>query len=160
MIAERIIRLLSLVSKGEKLMSEENKGLARQFFRMLETGDPGMADEIVSADYINHDAPDPNLGSEGVKAGVTRFKKAFPDAQVKIAFQVAEGDKVVSRYSWSGTHEGEFVGIPATGKQVHWTATITFRIVDGKIREAWYNMDRLGLMQQLGVVATLGQSGS
>jgi steroid delta-isomerase-like uncharacterized protein len=137
-------------------MSEENKALARKFFRMLELGDPGMADEIVSADYYNHDAPDPNLGSEGAKAGVARFKQAFPDAQVKIAFQLAEGDKVVTRYSWSGTHQGEFTGIPATGKRVHWTATITFRIAEGKIRESWYNMDAWGLMQQLGVVPAPG----
>jgi steroid delta-isomerase-like uncharacterized protein len=135
-------------------MSEENKALARRFFHMLELGDPGMADEIVAADYYNHDAPDPNLGLEGAKAGVTRFNKAFPDAQVKIEFQLAEGDKVTTRYIWSGTHQGEFVGIPATGKQVNWTATITFRIADGKIREAWYNMDMWGLMQQLGVVST------
>lgn len=78
-----------------------------------------------------------------MKADVTRFKKAFLDAQVKIVFQIAEGDKFTSRYSWSGTHQGEFVGIPATGKQEHWTAKITFRVVDGKIRQAWYNMDRL-----------------
>jgi steroid delta-isomerase-like uncharacterized protein len=100
------------------------------------------------------------IGLEGVKAGVNRFKEAFPDAQVNIAFQIAEGDKVVTRYSWSGTHLGEFVGIPATGKQVHWTATITFRIVDGRIREAWENRDFWGLMQQHDVVPTPGQSGS
>ena len=141
-------------------MSEENKALARNFFRMFEMGDPGIADEIVAADYYNHDAPDPNIGSEGVKAAVTMFKKALPDAQLKIAFQLAEGDKVVSRYTWSGTHQGEYYGIPATGKQVNWTATATFRIADGKIREAWLNRDQWGLMQQLGVVPTPGQSGS
>jgi len=96
-------------------MSEENKALARSFFRMLESGDPGMADEIVATDYYNHDAPDPNLGLEGVKAGVTLFKNALPDAQLKIEFQIAEGDKVATRYSWSGTHQGEIYGIPATG---------------------------------------------
>lgn len=133
-------------------MSEENKALARKFFHMFEIGDLGMADEIVAADYYNHDAPNPNIGLEGAKAGVTRFKKGFPDAKVKIAFQVAEGDKVVTRYTWSGTHLGEFVGIPATGKQANWTVTTTFRIVDGKIRETWYNPDVWGLMKQLGVV--------
>jgi len=133
-------------------MSEENKALARKFFRMFELGEPGMADEIVSVDYVNHDAPDPNIGLEGVKAGVTRFKAGFPDAQVEIAFQVAEGDKVVIRYTWSGTHLGEFAGIPATGKRANWTVTSTFRIVDGKIRETWYNPDVFGLMKQLGVV--------
>lgn len=137
-------------------MSEENKALARKFLQMFELGEPSVADEIVAADYYNHDAPDPNLGSEGVKAGVTMFKNALPDAQLNIAFQLAEEDKVVTRYTWSGTHLGEYYGIPATGKRVNWTSTVTFRIDDGKIREAWLNSDRLGLMQQLGVVPTLG----
>ena len=116
-------------------MSEENKALARKFFRIFETGDLGMADEIVAADYYNHDAPDPNIGSEGVKAAATMFKNALPDAQLKIAFQIAEEDKVVTRYTWSGTHQGEYYGIPATGNRVNWTATVTFRIADGKICE-------------------------
>ena len=141
-------------------MSEENKALARKFFRMLELGDPSKADDIVAADYCNHDLPDPNIGSEGVKAGVIGFKKAFPDAQVKIAYQVAEGDKVVTRYTWSGTHQGEIFGVPATNKPVNWTNMVTFRIADGKISEAWQNADQLGLMQQLGAVSTPGQSGS
>lgn len=133
-------------------MSEENKALARKFFRMLELGDPNMAEEIVAIDYYNHDVPDPNIGSDGVKSGVTGFKMAFPDAQVKIVFQLAEGDKVVTRYTWSGTHQGEFYGVPATGKQVSWSSTVTFRVADGRIREAWLNSDRWGLMEQLGVV--------
>ena len=135
-------------------MSEENKAIARKFIGMFELGDSSMADEIVATDYYNHDAPDPNIGLEGVKAAVTTFKKAVPDAQVNIAYQLAEGDKVVSRYTWSGTHQGEFYGVPATGKRVNWTVTATFRIADGKIREAWLNWDQLGLMQQLGVVPT------
>jgi steroid delta-isomerase-like uncharacterized protein len=137
-------------------MSEENKALARKFLRMFELGDSSMADEIVAADYYNHDAPDPSIGLEGIKAAVTMFKNAFPDAQVKIAFQLTEGDKVVSRYTWSGTHQGEYYGIPATGKRANWTSTVTFRIADGRIREAWLNYDRLGLMQQLGVVPMTG----
>jgi steroid delta-isomerase-like uncharacterized protein len=138
-------------------MSEENKVLARRFLRMFELGDPGMADEIVAADYYNHDAPDPNIGSEGVKTAVSMFNNALPDAQVKIAFQIAEGDKVATRYTWSGTHQGEYFGIPATGKRVKWTVTTTFRIADGKIREAWLNYDRLGVMQQLGVIPAPGE---
>ncbi len=137
-------------------MSDENKAIARKFFRMLELGDPGIADEIVAADYYNHDAPDPKLSLEGVKPFVTSFKKAFPDAQVNIEYQVAQEDKVVSRYTWSGTHQGEFLGAPASGKQASWTATATFRITDGKIREAWLNWDQWGLMQQLGMVPAAG----
>lgn len=138
-------------------MSEENKAIARKFFRMFELGDSSMADEIIAADYYNHDAPDPSIGLEGLKAAVNGFNNAFPDAQVNIAYQVAEGDKVVSRYTWSGTHQDEFYGIPATGKQVSWTATATFRIASGKIRETWLNLDQWGLMQQLGVAPTPGK---
>ena len=133
-------------------MSEENKAIASKFFRMFELGDPSMAEEIVAADYNNHDAPDPNIGLEGIKATVKMIKNAIPDIQFKLAYQVAEGDKVVSRYSWSGTHQGEYFGVPATGRRVNWTATATFRITDGKIREAWLNWDQWGLMQQMGVV--------
>jgi steroid delta-isomerase-like uncharacterized protein len=133
--------------------SEGNKAVARKFLRMLELGDPSMADEIVAADYYNHDAPDASIGLEGIKAFVNTFKNAMPDAQVDIAYQVAEGDKVVSRYTWSGTHQGELFGVPATGKQASWTVTNTFMVADGKIREAWINWDQWGVMQQLGVVS-------
>jgi steroid delta-isomerase-like uncharacterized protein len=137
--------------------SEESKAIAREFLRMFELGDPSMADKIVASDYYNHDAADPSLGLEGVKAFVTTFKNAMPDAQVDIVHQVAEGDRVVSRYTWSGTHQGELFGVPAAGKHVSWTQTTTFRIADGKIREAWTNWDQWGVMQQLGVVPTPGQ---
>jgi len=137
-------------------MSEENKVLARRFLRMFEQGDPNMADEIVAVDYTNHDAPDPIIGLAGMKAAVTGFKQAFPDAQLKLAFQLAEGDKVVTRYSWRGTHQGAYFGIPATGKPVNWNATVTFRIAAGKIREAWINYDRLGVLQQLGAAPAPG----
>lgn len=137
-------------------MSEQNKAIARKFFRMLELGDPNMADEIVAADYYNHDAPDPKIGIDGVKAAVTSFKNAFPDIQFDLAYQVGEGDKVVNRYTWSGTHQAKIYGVPATSKRVNWTATATFRIADGKIREAWLNADQWGLMQQLGVVSEPG----
>ena len=138
-------------------MSEENKAIARKFIRMMELGDPSMADDIVSADYYNHDAPDPSIGIEGIKATAEMLKKALPDAKASIEFQVAEGDKVVNRYSWSGTHQDEIFGIPATGKQVSWTITTVFTIADGKIQEAWTNWDQWGLMQQLGVFPTPGE---
>ena len=134
---------------------EENKALVRKFLHMFERGDPDIADEIVAADYYSHGAPDPSLGLEGLKAFVAMYKNAMPDARVDIEFQVAEGDKVVSRYTWSGTHQGEIFGVPATGKHVSWTATATFRIADGQIREAWLNWDQWGLMQQFGVVPKL-----
>jgi steroid delta-isomerase-like uncharacterized protein len=133
-------------------MSEENKAIVRKFLRMFELGDPSMADEVVAADYYNHDASNPRIGSEGLKAFVAAFGSAMPDAQANIEFQVAEGDRVVSRYTWSGTHQGELFGAPATGKRVSWTVTATMRVAGGKIQEVWLNLDQWGLMQQLGVV--------
>lgn len=139
-------------------MSEENKAIARKFIRMMELGDPSMADEILAADFYSHAAPDPRASIEGAKATANMMKNALPDAQANIEFQVTEGDKVVTHYTWSGTHQGETFGIPATGKKVSWTITTTFRIADGKIREAWVNWDQWGLMQQLGVIPAPGES--
>ena len=137
-------------------MLEENKALARKFLRMFELGDLSIADEIIAANYVSHGSPTPNLGSEGVKANVTAFKNAFPDAQAKVEFLVAEGDKVVSRHTWSVTHQGEYMGVPATGKQVNLAVMASFGIAGGKIREAWVIADTFGFMQQLGVVPSPG----
>ena len=137
-------------------MSEENKATARKFIRMMELGDPSMADEMLASDFYSHAAPDSSASIEGVKATANMIKKAMPDAQANIQFQVADGDRLVNHYAWSGTHQGELFGIPATGKQVSWTVTTTFRIADGKIREAWLNWDQWGLMQQLGLAPTPG----
>jgi len=137
-------------------MSEENKAIVQNFLRMFELGDPSMADEVVATEYYNHDAPDPSIGLEGVKTLVTGFKKALPDVHFDIVYQVAEGDKVVTRYKTSGTHESEYFGVPATGKRVSWTTTFMVRIANGKILEAMGNWDQWGLMQQLGAVQPPG----
>jgi steroid delta-isomerase-like uncharacterized protein len=136
--------------------AEANKAVARDFLRMFELGDSSIADEIVALDYRNHDAPDAAVGREGLKAFLNVFRNAMPDAQVELAYQVIEGDRVVSRYTWSGTHQGEIFGVSATGKHVSWTQTATFRIADGQIREAWSNWDQWGVMQQFGVVPKPG----
>ena len=138
-------------------MSEENKAIARKFFKMFELGDTGLADKVVAADYVNHNAlPGQRLGIEGVKQFATSIKNAIPDIQFNIGDQIAEGDKVVTRYTVGGTHQGELFGISATGKQVKWTATATMTVANGKIQEAWINWDQWGLMQQLGIVPPLG----
>jgi steroid delta-isomerase-like uncharacterized protein len=141
-------------------MSAENKAIVRKFYKMFELGDPGLADEVVAADYVNHNAlTGQTLGIEGVKKFATSLKNAFPDIQFNIGDQIAERDRVVSRYTVSGTHQGELFGVPATGKQVKWTATATMTVANGKIQEAWLNWDQWGLMQQLGVVQPPGQGG-
>ncbi len=91
-------------------------------------------------------------GPEGLKQYTSMTLAAFADLHVTVEDEIAEGDKVVTRYSARGTHKGEIMGIPPTGKQVAWTGIVITRIAGGKIIEAWANIDRLGVMQQLGAI--------
>ncbi len=85
------------------------------------------------------------------------YRSAFPDLQATVEDQVAEGDKVASRFTFRGTHRGELAGIPPTGNQVEVTGIVISRIEGGKGAEDWSNYDALGMMQQLGVVPPPGQ---
>jgi len=86
------------------------------------------------------------------------YRTAFPDVHFTIEDQIAEGDRVVTRWTARGTHQGPLVGIPPTSKQVTMSGIAIYRLVDGKIVEQWGVNDMLGLLQQLGVVPILGQS--
>lgn len=142
-------------------MSEANKTILRRFFEeMFNTGDLSVADEIVAVNYVNHNpAPGEMPGREGVKAFVTHLRTAFPDVRFTVEDQVAEGDKVATRFTAAGTHQDEFAGVPATGKSVSVTAMNIHRVTGGQIQEAWFNWDALGMMQQLGVVPAPEQGG-
>ena len=135
-------------------MSESNKAILRRFFEeMFNTGDLSVADEIVAVSYVNHNpAPGETPGREGLKTFVTDLRASFPDIHFTVEDQVAEGDKVTTRFTTTGTPQGEFAGIPATGKHVSVTAMNIHLVSGGQIQEAWFNWDALGMMQQLGVV--------
>lgn len=133
----------------------ENKGIMRRYFEEgWNGGNLAVLDEIVAADYVNHNPFVPGLpaGPEGLKPILAGFRAAFPDLHFDIVGQVAEGDKVVTRWMMRGTHQGEFMGIPATGRMVAAGGVQIERIVDGRIVEHWRQSDDLGLLQQLGVV--------
>ena len=112
------------------------------------------------SDIVNHDLagglPSPQ-GSEGIKQFFGMMFAAFPDFHVVIDDQVAEGDKVVTRKTVSGTHQGDFMGIPATGKRMEIPVIDVFRVVNGKCTDHWSVSDQMSMMQQLGLVATPGQ---
>ena len=115
-------------------------------------------DEIIAADYIHHDASSPvSPGVDGYKQFVKYYQNAFPDAHFTIddAFSAGQNTDVqneVTRWTVTGTHEGELAGIPRTGRRFSVTGISIARIANGKITESWNNWDALGLMQQLGVV--------
>ena len=137
-------------------MSEENKAIARRALEELFSaqGDLDVADEIIAPNYVGHDpvSPEDVRGPEGVKEFASMYRSAFPDVQLSVEDQVAEGDMVVTRWIASGTHQGELMGIAPTGNRVTVSGTSVERIVDGKIVETWDNYDALGMMQQIGAI--------
>ncbi|HEX6385062.1 MAG TPA: ester cyclase, partial [Anaerolineae bacterium] len=122
-------------------------------------GNLGVADELIVADAVEHEEF-PGLegsGPEVAKQFVAIIRSAFPDVRVQTQDMIAEGDKVVARVTLTGTHRGEFLGIPPTGKQVEVSTIDIIRVADGKMVEHWGVTDNLGMMQQLGVVPAPGQ---
>ena len=141
------------------MSTEENKSLARRFQdEFVNTGNVDILDELMTPDAVLHltGLPAPVRGREAFKQLAAGYYTAFPDLQEATEDEVAEGDKVVRRVTWRGTHQGEFGGIPPTGKPVTVTGMRIFRIEDGKIAEEWAIDDALGMMQQLGVIPAPG----
>ena len=135
-------------------MSESNKELSlRVNNEVWNEGKINLIDELVSADFVNHSAP-PGLPTdrEGFKQFVGMYRAAFPDVQITIEDILAEGDRVMTRWSATGTHQGELMGIPASGKHVTVTGMSENRISGGKIVEQWNEFDDLGMMQQIGAI--------
>lgn len=139
-------------------MSAENKAIARRFFlESFNEGNLGIIDELAAPDIVSHDSalPEPLVGTDATKASVTAYRDAFPDLQITIEEQVAEGDMVVTRWTARGTHQGDLLGIAATGKQATVTGMTIDRFADGRVIESRTNWDTLGLLQQLGIVPAL-----
>jgi len=137
-----------------------NKAIVRRFVDEVQSaGNIDAIDELCSPEFVNHSAP-PGVPSnrEGVKQVTAMFRQAFPDSYFTVEDMVAEGDKVATRKTFHGTHQGEFMGIPPTGQQVSIGLIDIVRIVDGKVVEHWSMGDNLGMMQQLGVIPTPEQS--
>ena len=109
-----------------------------------------------TTDFIAH-YPDGDMNAEQFKGLCQAYFSAFPDLYVKADDLIAEGDKVVKVWTANCTNTGDFMGIPATGKQIVVTGMEVFRIADGKIAENWVIMDNLGMLQQLGVIPPLGE---
>jgi steroid delta-isomerase-like uncharacterized protein len=135
-------------------MSSENKNLAHRFHTdIFQNGNLEATGEILSNNFKWHGGmTPPEQGPEGVRQMANVIISAFPDRQITHHETIAEGDKVMVRWSMSGTHKGEMMGIPPTNKTVNLTGFDLFRISDGKIVEMWQDADQLGMMQQLGVV--------
>ena len=132
-------------------MSEENKALARRSWESVESPD-GLG-EVYAPDVVWHNPEGDIQGIEQAKQFVTMFKSAFPDMGATVDDVVAEGDKVVTRITMRGTHQGEVEEFgPPTGRQVETQGITIHRIEGGKIVEEWNSWDNMSIMQQLGLV--------
>jgi steroid delta-isomerase-like uncharacterized protein len=136
------------------MSSEENKAVVQRAVEAFNQGDQDAVDELFAANYVDHDPSRAGLpsGPEGVKQAWGAFRAAFPDLQGTIEDMITEGDKVVVRGTISGTHQGDLMGIPSTGRRVTVTLIDVNRIEGGKLVERWGVSDMLGMMQQLGVM--------
>jgi steroid delta-isomerase-like uncharacterized protein len=141
-------------------MSEYRKTLERRTWEeVVNQKNLDLLDELFAADYVHHDPslpPDMQRGLDAYRLVLTMFFDAFPDLQGTIEDVVGEGDKVASRLRWRGTHQGELMGIPPSGKQVEFTLQAIHRIAEGKIVEGWVNYDTLGMMRQIGAIPEPG----
>jgi len=138
---------------GEPGTPEENKAIAEKTLEFWNQKNLAVIDEIWSPEFIAHH---PSSGSpldfESFKQGCLAYITALPDLHAVHDETIAEGDKIVCRWTSTGTHLGKLMGIPPTGKKVTYTGITITRFADGKIVEQWWTMDTLGLMQQLGVI--------
>ena len=141
------------------MSTEENKAIVRRVYEeIINQGNWAVVDELTSPNYVAHDPGFPQTvrGPEGLKQYFTVFRTAFPDTHITIEDMVAEGDTIAVRHTYRGTHQGDLMGMPPTGKQVTVTGIVIHRIANGKFVESWVNADNLGLMQQLGVIPAPG----
>jgi predicted ester cyclase len=136
------------------MQAERNKEVVRRFVDEYQTGASESAfAELMHLEILDHSRP-PGIapGADGVRQQFDGFRAAFPDFRATILDQIAEGDKVVTRKVFHGTHEGDLWGIPPTGREVEIHVIDIVRVEDGRIVEHWNQVDRMGLMQQLGVL--------
>ena len=132
-------------------MPAGNEAIVRRLIEeVLSRGQTGLLAELVAADHVGHGPFGDHYGPEGMRIAVAEYRTAFPDLRVTVEDLVAEGDKVVHRFTLRGTHTGPFLGIPPTGRVVTAVGIAIDRLAGGKVAESWLSLDALNLLRQLG----------
>ena len=141
------------------MSSETNKAIIRHYVEEVQNkGNLSLLDEIAAPSFVNHSSPPgvaPTL--DGVKQLAQQVLAAFPDGTMTIEDMVAEGDKVATRKTFRGTHQGTYLGLPPTGRRVEVGLIDVVRFEEGKAVEHWLEWDMFGMLQQLGALPTPGQ---
>lgn len=136
---------------------EANKELARRFVEeVMVKADPAAVDELVSEDFQPHSWGDMPPGREALKQAQQRVMRGLADPRMEVHDVIAEGDRVVVRLTSHGRHAGEFMGMPASGKEYAISETHIVRIRDGQVVEHWRDADMLGMLRQIGAFPAPG----
>ena len=133
-------------------MTTPNKAIVRRYFtEVLTAGNLELIDTLIAQDYVSHYPAGYELGGgpEDVRQIVSSVRRAFPDVHFTVEDLIAEGEKVVCRWTFQGVQEEDFMGIPASGRKATVMGIAIYRVVNKQIVEAWFTWDALGLMRQL-----------
>jgi steroid delta-isomerase-like uncharacterized protein len=136
-------------------MSSDNRELSGRIFQEVwNERKVDVIDDLVTTDYVHHDAQSADIqpGIEGYKQFVSVYLNAFPDLRFTIEEEISSDDKVVTRWSVTGTHNGDLPGLPRTGRAISLSGITIGRVSEAKFAESWNNWDALGMMQQLGAI--------
>lgn len=141
------------------MSTDENKALIRRFNEEAwNKGNLAIIDEVFASNWVGHDlAPGLPPDREGLKQMAGAFRAAFSNIRTSVDDEIAEGDKVAWRWTFKGSHTGEFMGIPPTGKEITLTGVSIDRLAGGKFVERWDGVDTLGMLQQLGAIPAPGR---
>ena len=136
------------------MLTADNKSVIRAFIEeVLNEGRFERMDHLVMEDFVELDPlPGQSQGREGLRAVLQQMRSSFPDMHWVVEEMIGEGDKVCTRFTWTGTQRGPFLGIPATGRQVAVKGVVIDSLSDGRMADSRILMDTLGMLQQLGVV--------
>lgn len=143
------------------MAAQKHEDVVRGFYEaVFNKGDQAALNDLVAADFVDHN-PFPGQGPdrEGLRQFVQTFRGPLPDLRVEIQDMIAQGDKIAVRWTARATHKGDFLQIPATGKQVTISGIDIMRIADGKIAEHWGHQDQLGFVREIGVLPALAMAG-
>jgi steroid delta-isomerase-like uncharacterized protein len=148
--------LQQALRKEDMGTTERNKVVIEKFLEeVINQNRMDLADDLVVEDFVELDPlPGQRQGREGLKEVLAMMRAAFPDIHWAVEEMVAEGDTVVTRFTWTGTHRGVFLGVPATGRNVSVKGVVIDQLADGKMSKSRILMDSLGMMQQLGVMSS------
>jgi len=152
--------VLIRLEERRTMSSEQNKTIVRRLLEEPWKGDLRVVDELIDRNYVGYDPsiPEPRRGPDGFKENVSTYREAYSDARITVDDQIAEGDKVATRWTGRGKHDGDLMGVAPTGKQVKVSGLTLSRLANGKVIEDYTNWDTFGMMQQLGIVPELAHA--